>query len=232
MLTSQETWQNQLPLNKKGFIMKFKSLLAVALSSLALVQVACAETNAPAPAKTKAVSQYQEGKNYVTLDYVKGINKPQVIEFFSYTCGHCYTMESFLHKWLETKPENIEFVQVPVYMDRVGHLTQGYYTAEVLGVLDKVHMRIFNKWHKEKKVIRRKEDLIPIFTEAGVSKEEFEKAYNSFAVANKVQHAKKLVEDFKVTSFPRLIVNQKYEVKDYRNLINLLNELPIEKLNK
>lgn len=208
--------------------MKLKSLLVVALSSLAFMQVACAETQNTAPAAV--ASKYQEGKDYVTLDYVKGINKPQVIEFFSYTCPACYKMEGVLHNWAEQKPEEIELVQVPVYMDRVGHLTQGYYAAEVLGVLDKVHMKIFNTWHLEKKVIRKKEDLIPIFVEAGVSKEEFEKAYNSFAVANKVQYAKKLVKDFKITSFPRLIVNQKYEVRDYSDLTNILSKLPIEKI--
>lgn len=208
--------------------MKFKSLLVVALSSMAFLQVACAESQTPAP--TKTVSKYQEGKDYVTLDYVKGINKPQVIEFFSYTCPACYRMESALHSWSEKKPKEIELVQVPVYMDRVGHLTQGYYAAEVLGVLDKVHMKIFNTWHAEKKVIRKKEDLIPIFVAAGVSKEDFEKAYNSFAVANKVQYAKKLVKDFKITSFPRLIVNQKYEVRDYSDLTNILSVLPIEKI--
>ncbi len=204
--------------------MKLKSLFIAAFSLLALSQVACAE--AANPAKP---SSFKEGADYAIIEGAKGIEKPQVIEFFSYTCPHCYNVEGFIHKWLPQKPEGIEFVQVPVFLGNVPHLTQGYYTAEVLGVLDKVHMDIFHQWHRDKKIVRTKKDLYPIFEKAGISKEDFDKAYNSFAVASKVQHAKKMVRDFKVTSFPRFVINQKYEVKNYQQLDKLLNELPLEK---
>lgn len=204
--------------------MKLKSLFVAAFSLLALAQVACAESATPAKA-----SSFKEGADYAVIDGAKGIDKPQVIEFFSYTCGHCYNMEGFLHKWMPQKPEAVEFVRVPVFMGQVGHLTQGYYAAEVLGVLDKVHMDIFHQWHRDKKYIRSKKDFYPVFEKAGVSREDFDKAYNSFAVASKVQHAKKMVRDFKVTSFPRFVINQKYEVKNYQRLDKLLNELPLEK---
>ncbi len=210
--------------------MKLKAILIAAMSVFALMQVACAETSKVPAAKA---SKYKEGRDYTVISGVKGINKPQVIEFFSYTCPHCYNMEGFLHNWLPKKSSNIEFVRIPVFMSQVPHLTQGYYTAEVLGVLDKVHMDIFNQWHRDKQVIRTKRDLYPIFEKAGISSADFEKAYNSFAVASKVQYAKKMVKDFKITSFPRLIVNQKYEVKyavkNYEHLENLLSELPLEK---
>lgn len=70
--------------------------------------------------------------------------------------------------------------------------------------------------------------MIPIFEAAGVSKEDFEKAYNSFAVESKVQHAKKMVRDFKVLSFPLFVINQKYKVENYTNLEYLLSEFSIE----
>ncbi|WP_251358571.1 thiol:disulfide interchange protein DsbA/DsbL [Kangiella sp. TOML190] len=203
--------------------MKLKTVFFAALSFVALTQLACAES------PQAVASKYKEGKDYETIAGAKGISKPQVIEFFSYTCPHCYTMEGFVHKWVEGKPADVEFVQMPVYMSQVPHLTQGYYAAEVLGVLDKVHMVIFNQWHRDKQVIRTKRDLYPVFENAGVSSADFEKAYNSFAVANKVQHAKKMAKDLKVTSFPRFVVNQKYTVKNYDQLEKLLNELPLEK---
>ncbi|MRX27933.1 thiol:disulfide interchange protein DsbA/DsbL [Kangiella sp. HZ709] len=204
--------------------MKIKSLFVAAFSLLALVQVACAESATPG-----APNKYKEGADYTVIEGTKGIDKPQVIEFFSYTCPHCYNMEGFLHKWEPKKPESIEFVRVPVFLPQVPHLTQGYYTAEVLGVLDPVHMEIFHQWHRDKKIVRTKKDLLPIFEKAGITAEAFEKAYNSFAVASKVQNAKKMVREFKVTSFPKLVVNQKYQVKNYQQLDKLLTELPLEK---
>lgn len=200
--------------------MKLKLFLAAALAALTLSQVACADSNANASVK--------EGKDYSVIEGKEGSKKPQVIEFFSYTCPHCYNMEGFLHKWLPNKPSNVEFKQVPVFMAQLPHLTYGYYTAEVLGVLDNVHMAIFSQWHQQKRIVKNKEDLIPIFEAAGVSKEDFEKAYNSFAVESKVQHAKKMVRDFKVLSFPLFVINQKYKVENYTNLEYLLSEFSIE----
>lgn len=37
-------------------------------------------------------SQFQNGEQYTELQTEK-TSKPQVIEFFSYFCGHCYKME-------------------------------------------------------------------------------------------------------------------------------------------
>lgn len=201
--------------------MKLKTILSAALAFFALTQVACAEATGASEAK--------EGKDYTVISGAKGINKPEVMEFFSYTCPHCYNVEGFIHKWEPTKPEEVEFKQVPVFLPQVPHLTYGYYTAEVLGVLDKVHPAIFNQWHAQKKIVRTKNDLIPIFEAAGVPRAEFEKAYTSFAVESKVQHAKKLAREFKVMSFPMFVVNQKYKIESYENLDYMLSKFPIEK---
>ncbi len=138
-------------------------------------------------------------------------------------------MEGAIHKWLPNKPAEVEFKQVPVYMNQVPHLARAYYTAEVLNVLDKTHMAIFNQMHKEKRFIKTKEELVPIFEAAGVSKEDFEKAYNSFAVENKINYAKKLVRDKKVLSFPMFVVNGQYKIEDYKNFEYLLGQFAIEK---
>lgn len=201
--------------------MKLKTLLSAALALFALTQVACAEATGASEAK--------EGKDYSVISGAKGVNKPEVMEFFSYTCPHCYNVEGFLHKWEPTKPAEVEFKQVPVFLPQVAHLTYGYYTAEVLGVLDQVHPAIFNQWHAQKKIVKNKNDLIPIFEAAGVPRAEFEKAYTSFAVESKVQHAKKLAREFKVMSFPMFVVNQKYKVESYENLDYMLSKFPIEK---
>ncbi|ACV28032.1 thiol:disulfide interchange protein DsbA/DsbL [Kangiella koreensis] len=200
--------------------MKLKTLFSAALALLALTQVACAEAT--------SASQAKEGKDFSVISGAKGVSKPEVMEFFSYTCPHCYNVEGFLHKWEPTKPAEVSFKQVPVFLPQVAHLTYGYYTAEVLGVLDKVHPAIFNQWHAQKKIVKSKEELVPIFEAAGVTKEEFEKAYSSFAVENKVQHAKKLAREFKVSSFPMFVVNQKYKIESYEKLDYMLSKFPIE----
>ncbi|GAA4346481.1 thiol:disulfide interchange protein DsbA/DsbL [Kangiella taiwanensis] len=201
--------------------MKLKALLGSVIALVAMSQVACAESTTTASVK--------EGSDYTVISGKEASAKPHVYEFFSYTCPHCYNLEPVLNKWKEnSKPEAVKFEQVPVFMSQVPHLTYGYYVAEVLGVKEKVHPAIFHQWHAEKNIIRTKEDLIPIFEEAGVSKEDFEKAYTSFGVESKVQYAQKLARDFKVIRFPMIIVNKKYKVESYNNINEMLGSFAIE----
>ncbi|GAA4360509.1 thiol:disulfide interchange protein DsbA/DsbL [Kangiella marina] len=202
--------------------MKLKVLLGSVLALIAMSQVACAENNTSKSAIVK------EGEDYTVISGKEASAKPHVYEFFSYTCPHCYNLEPVLNKWKESKPEAVKFEQVPVFMSQVPHLTYGYYAAEVLGVKDKVHPAIFHQWHAEKNIVKSKEDLIPIFEEAGISKEDFEKAYTSFGVESKVQYAKKLARDFRVSRFPMVIVNKKYTVQSYKNINEMLGSFAIE----
>lgn len=204
--------------------MKLKTLFGAALALLALTQVACAEANTASKAK--------EGQDYTVYSGAKGTDKPEVMEFFAYTCGHCYNMEGFLAKWKPTKPEEVAFKQVPLFFPSAGHYTYAFYVAELLNVSDKVHPAIYHQLHVKKQNIPNKQALIPIFEAAGITAEEFEKAYNSFAVQNKVQYAKKLSREFKITGTPTFVVNQKYKVTDYKNLDYMLSQFPIESLTK
>lgn len=201
--------------------MKLKVLLGSVVALFALTQVACAETD--------QATKIAEGTDYSVIEGKEATAKPHVYEFFSYTCGHCYNLEPVLQKWEKnSKPDAVKFEKVPVFMSRVSHLTYAYYVAEILGVKEKVHPAIFHQWHAKKNIIRTKEDLIPIFEAAGVSEEEFEEAYGSFGVESKVQFAKKLARDFKVVSFPMVIVNKKYKVESYKNLEELLGDFAIK----
>ncbi|RDX37021.1 thiol:disulfide interchange protein DsbA/DsbL [Kangiella sp. HD9-110m-PIT-SAG07] len=197
--------------------MKLKAILVLSLATLVSL------------GSFAATAEVKVGTDYTVLSGKEATAKPHVYEFFSYTCPHCYSLESVLNKWkANEKPEELKFEQVPVFMSRAPHLTYGFYAAEALGVKDKVHSTIFHQWHAEKNVVRSKEDLIPIFAEAGVSAEDFEKAYTSFGVESKVQFAKKLARDFKVITFPMVIVNKKYKVESYNNLNEMLGSFALE----
>ncbi|AOE51016.1 thiol:disulfide interchange protein DsbA/DsbL [Kangiella sediminilitoris] len=171
-------------------------------------------------------AEVKEGKDYSVLSGKKASSKPHVYEFFSYHCGHCYNVEPVLQKWKKNeKPEEVKFEQVPVFIE---HMIYAYYTAEALGIKEEAHQAFFYKWHVEKQPIKDKAALIPIFEELGVKEADFEKAYNSFGVANKVQYANKLARDFKVTSTPTLMVNKKYKVESLQNLSELLGPFALE----
>lgn len=170
----------------------------------------------------------KEGVDYTAFAELEASEEPLVYEFFSYTCPHCYNLEPVMIEWKRNyKPQEVTFKQIPVFLPQVPHLTYGFYTAEELGVLEKFHLTMFAEWHENNNRIIDKEGLVPLFESIGVTKAEFEKAYSSATVEEKVSKAKALMAKFQVTSFPLLIINEKYKVNSYENLQQLLGSFAI-----
>ncbi len=84
------------------------------------------------------------------------------------------------------------------------------YTAELLGVTDKIHKPLFERIHKEKKPIRNLGQLKDFFIAQGVSAQDFDDTYKSFAVITKTNRAKQAANLYGIKGVPALVVNGKY----------------------
>ncbi len=165
-------------------------------------------------------------------------NKVEVVELFWYTCPHCYNFnQKYLKAWLKQKPSYVEFVLMPAVYNLSPNQTvfaKAFYTAEALGVLDKVHEPIFNAIHKERRRINNQKALQELFAKyAGVSKADFDMVYNSFFTDLEVRRAKEMTSKYGIRGVPAVIVNGKYRLGaqitgGYKNLMEVLNHL-IEK---
>lgn len=155
----------------------------------------------------------------------------EVVELFSYGCGHCHRFESTLKRWLKTAPDNVKFTHVPaIFNATLALYARGYYTAEALGVLDKIHPAFFEAIHIQKKRMSSEEAIAALFVEHGVPKERFEKAFRSFSVEAKVRRAAELGKRYGVKATPSMVVNGKYitdpgMAKGFQGMISVVNEL-------
>lgn len=157
---------------------------------------------------------FEAGKEYVVLAKAQPVNtadKIEVIEFFWYGCPHCYHLEPALTAWLKDKPKDVEFIRIPAVLGPSWELlAQGFYTAEVLGVADKIHGPLFDYLHKARKRIRTPDELKAFFVTQGVSEADFDKTYKSFAVVTKTSRAKQATQRYGLNSVPTLVVAGKY----------------------
>ena len=140
--------------------------------------------------------------------------KVEVIEFFWYGCPHCYSFEPSLSAWLKKKPENVEFIRIPaVFNEEWGNHAKAYFTAEALGVVDKVHADLFDAVQKAKQegkhALETEEELASFFTAHGVKDAEFRDAYKSFMVDSKMRQAPQIAAKYGITGVPAVIVNGK-----------------------
>ena len=137
--------------------------------------------------------------------------KIEVVELFWYACPHCYQLEPHLDRWKESLPEDVVFVRLPaIFSPRWEPLARAYYAAELLGVVDRVHKPLFEAIHDKRRNLNDPANLAAFFEEHDVSREEFQRIWNSFGLTARVNRARELSQRYGVQSVPTLIVNGKY----------------------
>lgn len=154
-----------------------------------------------------------------------------VVEFFWYGCPHCYAFEPYLRKWLKTKPAYIKFVRVPgILKSQWVPLAKAYFTAEKLGVVDRIHERLFDAIHKQKRKFPDAKTIRNFFVEQGVNGRAFSRIYHSREVSDMVRQAYETQREYRIASVPTLIINGKYRINlavahSYTNMLKLVDRL-------
>ena len=166
-------------------------------------------------AATAALAQdYMEGAEYKKLanpQKTASADKIEVVELFWYGCPHCYYLEPHVKKWQASKPEDVEFIRLPAILGPSWELlARAWYTADLLNVTDTIHPALFEEIHDHKKKFTKPDAVRRFFLARGVSNDDFDKTFNSFAVAVKVNNARLMTQRYAITGVPTMIVNGKY----------------------
>lgn len=163
---------------------------------------------------------------------VESPGQVELVELFWYSCPHCYHFDPVLKKWLETKPDYIRFRPMPAVYDgpRGLNLAKAFYTAEVLGVLDKIHDPLFHAYQVKKQRFQKPSEIRDLFMAQGVSKEDFDNTFGSFAVDMKLRQARTLTARYGIREVPTLVLNGKYRLETgkaggYKGLLELVDKL-------
>jgi thiol:disulfide interchange protein DsbA len=178
-----------------------------------------------------------DGQGYVTISPAQPTqtgDKIEVLEVFWYACPHCFDFEPHISKWLESKPDDVEFRRMPGIFRKnwIPH-AKAYFTAQKLDVLEKIHTPLFDAIHKQKKNIHDDDDFEDFFAKQSVDEDAFTKAYESEEVETMVKQAYVMGQRYKLTGVPAVIVNGKYMVSgstagSFENVLTVINQL-IEK---
>ncbi|KAG6336982.1 hypothetical protein ID866_2128 [Astraeus odoratus] len=162
-----------------------------------------------------SAAQFTDGKQFITLEKpVAG--EPQVLEFFSFYCPHCYQFEEVLHVSDNVKkklPEGTKMTKYHVeFLGPLGKdLTQAWAVAMALGVEDKITAPMFEAVQKTQ-TVQTTADIRKVFVDAGVKGEEYDAAWNSFVVKSLVAQQEKAAADLQLQGVPAMFVNGKYQL--------------------
>ncbi|CDH05960.1 periplasmic protein disulfide isomerase I,disulfide bond formation [Xenorhabdus bovienii str. oregonense] len=164
-----------------------------------------------------SASGFSEDKQYVELKNPVA-NQPQVLEFFSFYCPHCYQFENIYHV-PSTVEKNLPagVTHERYHVDFIGplgkDLTDAWAVAIVMKIEDKVTPILFEGIQKNH-TINSKADIRSAFIKAGVSGEEYDAALNSFIVKSVAAKERQAVSSLQLQGVPAIYVNGKYQVKN------------------
>ncbi|MGC1951905.1 MAG: thiol:disulfide interchange protein DsbA/DsbL [Gammaproteobacteria bacterium] len=135
----------------------------------------------------------------------------EVVELFWYGCPHCADFEPFVSRWQKNKPEYVNFRRTPaIFRESWEPHARVYYTAQILGVVDQIHLPLFEAMHTHKRKLMTREELMAFIAERGLDEAAFSRTYDSFAVDSLISRAKVMQARYGVMGVPAMVVNGKY----------------------
>ncbi|MGQ0698080.1 MAG: thiol:disulfide interchange protein DsbA/DsbL [Panacagrimonas sp.] len=186
-----------------------RGLMRALVASLALLTFACSAQDKGA--------QFEEGKQYKPVKTAAKPADPKRItveEFFMYSCPHCFHFEPTISGWVAKKPADVDFIRVPVSFGKAEGiaLQKALYTADALGVTDRIHLPLFQGIHEKHQSLFNQGALRGFFNvQTGVLPEVFDSTFSGFAVDSRVRRAETLAKDYLIFSVPTVVVGGKYQ---------------------
>ena len=181
-----------------------------------------------------AAQEFKEDVNFFPLlveQPVRTGDRIEVLEIFWYGCPHCYALEPYLKKWLKNKPEFVEFVQLPAVLNRSWAFdARVFYTFVALGLIDELHEAYFDAIHKDRRRMKKVEQVASWAQEQGVDPQLILDTFNSFGVDSMLANATQMSGRYEADGVPTIIIDGKYRTTvslagGHNEIIDLINYL-------
>lgn len=162
-----------------------------------------------------AIADIQPGRDYVELRSPQPGSAPagkvEVIEFFSYTCIHCYRLEPVVESWAAKLPAQVSFRREQiVWSKEMEPLARLYATQRQMGLLDKLHKPVFDAMMRDKQNLADERLLTPFLKAQGVDANAFLQTSKSFGINSQVTRAAKMTRDYQIEGTPTFVVAGRY----------------------
>lgn len=183
-------------------------------SQVLVGSAALAGLNAPAWAQASA---FKAGSDYRRLDKPAPVDSPpgqiEVIEFFSYTCIHCYRFEPLFDAWSKQLPPGVVAKRNHVLFNQgLVPLQRLYYVLEAMGQVKALHEKVFQAIHADRERLGDAEEITNWAVKQGLDRGRFTQLFNSFGVVGKARRATQLQDAYQVEGTPALGVAGRYYI--------------------
>ena len=160
-----------------------------------------------APTRASAQRPLVEGQDFITIEKPVDVphdGKIEVIEFFWYGCPHCYAFEPFIEPWAAQLPPDVHFKRVAYGFDEVLREVhqQVYCTLEAMNLVDAMHAKVYDRFHRQKKPINSEGDMLQFAREEHLDVDKVRATWRGFAVESRIRKAKATCQAYSVDFVP------------------------------
>ena len=176
--------------------------------------------------------EYKPGVDY-EIKETKLTENPEIREFFSFFCPHCYEVEQMFTPLNKEFVNKAEVVYNPVWQigGELGKRTQSAYAvAKKLGKENEIRALLFKRIKQTEGHLQANDDFAYIFDIVGVNAKSYRDELKTAEVKTLISNYNQKIADYGLNSVPQIIVNGKYLINlsnvqdqnDYKNLVSYL----------
>ena len=159
---------------------------------------------------------FKEGSDYTRLAkpaaVVTPAGKVEVVEFFSYSCIHCYQFEPLMAEWAKKLPADVVLRRIPVaFNPAFGPMQRFYFSLESMGLVDKLHSKVFRAFHDERQQLSSPDTIVAWVEKQGVDRTQFLSFFNGSAI-EKAKAATALQDAYQVEGTPAIGVAGRFYI--------------------
>jgi protein dithiol oxidoreductase (disulfide-forming) len=195
----------------------------VALLTAAVIPGARAEDGLVEGRDWRPLAPPQPGTDNATIE---------VLEFFSYGCPHCGSLNPLIKAWAEQLPDDVSFQRVPVTFGRAAwaNLARLYFALELGGSLAELDQAVFDAVIQDRVNLYTEKNILKWIEQQGRDAEAFGKTLNSFEVDLALRRAQDLESRMRVDAVPQIVVDGRYVVvgegvRGYEGLLRIADIL-------
>ena len=157
----------------------------------------------------------KEGTDYIRLPQPAPVDSPagqvEVLEFFAYSCIHCFNFEPVFEEWIQKKPAHVTVKRMPVgFSPQFAPMQRLYFSLEAMNLVGKLHAKVFDAIHVERQPLTTPPAIIDWVAKQGVDRAKFTEVFNSDATGKKLERAVKLQDAYSVEGTPSLGIAGRY----------------------
>lgn len=159
----------------------------------------------------------KEGVEYQRLGKRAPVDAPagkiEVVEFFAYSCVHCFNFEPLLEDWEKRLPSDVVLRRTPVaFSPAFEPMQRLFYTLEDMGLLGRLHASVFKAIHTERLPLTTAGPITDWVVRQGVDRAKFTALFDSAAIGTKAKRAAALQEAYAIEGTPALGVAGRFTV--------------------